>query len=217
LTEGIDSEDRSLRFNGSIDLIVIRLDSGGEQLGAAMSRWVIVFFCWCLFGAAQAQQLKFDPDDPLPGKKKPVLTGPRAIIPAVLSLTLASGSSFVAYKVIVEDSLLGKSLPKGSFLVGMMAVTYPSVGRLFVPENNTLRSAILFSTARVFTFALYYSSNLGVSSTGREVAQVAFLGLSALDIGLTARLRFPEEPGRISLTPALLPGERLGVGLGVSF
>jgi hypothetical protein len=182
-----------------------------------MSRWIAIIICWLWVGLVHGQQLSFDPDDPLPGKKKPVLNGPRAIVPALLSLTMAGGSSFLAYKVIVDEAKLGQPLPRGSFFVGMMAVTYPSVGRLFVPENHTLRSAILFSSARFFTLVLFHSSNIGVSEGGRVVAQASFLTLSALDIGLTARLRFPGEPQRLSLTPMLLQGRPAGLGLGGSF
>jgi hypothetical protein len=182
-----------------------------------MSRFWIICCLWVVVGAASAQPLSFDPKNPLPGKKAERPNGPRAIVPALLSLTLSGGGTFLAYKVIVEEARFGKPLPSGSLVVASLASVYPSVGRLLVPQNHTMRSAILLSSGRLMSFALFYSSIVGVSRGAQVLSEASFLTLSVIDVVTTARLRFPGEPRRVSWVPVLLPEERLGLGVGGQF
>jgi hypothetical protein len=182
-----------------------------------MSRFWIAGCLWMIFATALAQPLTFDPKNPLPGKKAPPPSGPRAIVPALLSLTLSGCGAFLAYKVIVEESEFGEPLPPGSLVVASLASVYPSLGRLLVPESHTKRSAILFTSGRLLSFALFYSATIGVSRGARVLSEASFLTLSALDVASTGRLRFPAEPQRVSWRLMLLPDERLGLGLGGQF
>lgn len=183
-----------------------------------MSRFWIACCLWgALMTTALAQPLTFDPKNPLPGKKEARPSGQRAIVPALLSLTLSGCGTFLAYKVIVEDSGFGNSLPPGSLAVASLVSVYPSIGRMLVPQNHTMRSAILLSSGRFFSFALFYSATIGVSRAGKGIAEASFLALSVADVVTTARLRFPVEPGRVSWAPVLLPSKQLGLGLGGQF
>jgi hypothetical protein len=181
-----------------------------------MSRFWAVGLWVLWMSKAMAQPLTFDAKNPLPGKKAPP-SGPRAIVPALLSLTLSGCGAFLAYKVIVEEAQVGGGLPPGSLVVASLVSVYPSLGRLLVPQNHSIRSAVLFSSGRFLSFALFYSANIGVSRGAKGFSEVSFLALSALDVWSTARLRFPVEPRPVSWRPVLLPDERIGLGFGGQF
>jgi hypothetical protein len=133
----------------------------------------------------------FDPSNPLPGKKEATPTGKRAILPTILSLTLAASGIYVAKHAIIEDAVLGQHLPHGSFAVATFAAAMPSIGRLFVPTKHPVRNALLYSSGRMFTFMLFSACNFGVSQGGRVFAEVGFLTFTAVDIGTTFLLRYP--------------------------
>lgn len=169
--------------------------------------------------ALAGDQRSFDPQNPLPGRKKEKPTGPRAILPALLSLGLATGGTILAKEVILEGADLGDRTPPHELLTGLVISAAPSVGRLLVPSGHPIRAATLLSLGRFAAVNLFFAARTGVSEGGERFASVVFLGISAADVVSTAFLRFPEKnkPSPSALLPGVLPGRGIGLLWGGSF